>query len=73
MVYFGAGSLDSSAVLVGSVKNTPWVDADGQHHNADETYEYNGFDKAFILGLHTMCPIFEAKEIIMLAFGPPLR
>ena len=61
MVYFGLGFSDGNPVLVGSVKKTPWVDADGEHHTAEENYSngFSGFDKAFIIGMHTMCPIFE--------------
>ena len=46
MVYLGAGLGDhESAAMVGTVKNTPWIDADGQHHTADENYEFNGFER----------------------------
>ena len=59
MIYFGP-TLDMP-VLVGHVDEVQWTDADGQGHSdsTDQALGYHySFHKAFILGLHSFCPIF---------------
>lgn len=50
-------------VLVGSVKNPAWKDSDGGSHTAAEVYEFLDVEKAFILGLHSMCQVFDFSQL----------
>ena len=47
-------------VIVGQVKHVDWIDSEGEEHS-DEQANYT-FEKAFIIGMHSLCPVFAAIE-----------
>lgn len=61
MAYFGPNAVEPT--FVGSVTDTRWVDADGVDHSAEEVYDYVDIEKAFILGMHSMCPVFAQQDL----------
>ena len=58
MVAFG--SMTKEPVIVGQVKHVDWIDSEGEEHS-DEQANYT-FEKAFIIGMHSLCPVFAAIE-----------
>ena len=58
MVFFG--KLTKEPVLVGQVDYAEWIDPDGTYHLDDLS---SGVGKAFIIGMHTLCPVFHSYEI----------